>query len=100
MNRRTLDWLNLNHILIPRLTFLKVTPELINDAGSLCVCVTLWQNPIVMILDPSDKFRPEKKEEEFRNYTSNNVYHNRVKNTYYQMHANQTVQSVTGKVHD
>ena len=51
-----------------------------------------------MILDPSDKFRPEKKEVEFRNYTSDNAYHSRVKNTYYQMHSNQCVQYVKDKV--
>ena len=48
----------------------------------------------VLIIDPSDKWRPEKSEDEFRNYTSNNAYHKRVKNTYYQMHTNQSVKLV------
>ncbi|KAI0220707.1 Inositol oxygenase [Lamellibrachia satsuma] len=45
----------------------------------------------VHILDPSVTFRPEKSEEFFRNYTSNNVYHERVRNTYYEMHSRQTL---------
>ena len=52
----------------------------------------------VKILDPSDKFRPEKDEDEFRNYTSNNAYYSRVKNTYYQMHTNQSMDYVSSKV--
>ncbi|KAK2181731.1 hypothetical protein NP493_383g01039 [Ridgeia piscesae] len=50
----------------------------------------LFSQP-VRILDPSVTFRPEKSEEYFRNYTSNNVYHERVRNTYYEMHTRQTL---------
>jgi len=47
-----------------------------------------------LILDPSDKFRPERNEDEFRNYTSDNAYHDRVRRTYYAMHTKQTVDFV------
>lgn len=50
------------------------------------------------IIDPSDRFRPERNEEEFRNYTSNNAYHDRVRRTYYEMHTNQTVDFVKSQV--
>lgn len=43
-----------------------------------------------IILDPSDKFRPEKDEAEFRDFTAKGVYFNRVRNLYHQMHTNQT----------
>lgn len=51
----------------------------------------------VPILDPSDKFRPEKPEDEFRNYTENGEYYDRVRRTYYTMHTNQTYEFATNK---
>merc|ERR1711976_1099720 len=50
-----------------------------------------------MLLDPSDEVRPEKREEEFRNYTSDNAYFDRVKHTYYTMHTNQSYEYAKGK---
>jgi len=50
-----------------------------------------------VILDPSDKFRPEKEEEFFRDFTSNNAYFERVRETYYQMHTNQSYAYAKGK---
>ena len=44
----------------------------------------------VIILDPSDKFRPEKDEEEFRNFSNNSALYERVKNTYRLMHTKQS----------
>lgn len=44
----------------------------------------------VHIIDPSDKFRPEKEESLFRDFTKNTPYYNKVENTYRQMHTNQT----------
>ena len=51
-----------------------------------------------MVLDPSDKFRPERDEKEFRNYTLDNAYHDRVRRTYYEMHTNMTVDFVKQQV--
>ena len=52
-----------------------------------------------MILDPSDKFRPEKEEQLFRDYTSNNAYFQRVKQTYYMMHTHQSYEYAKTKVY-
>ena len=52
----------------------------------------------MMVLDPSDKFRPERDEAEFRNYTADNEYHERVRRTYYEMHTNMTVDYVRKQV--
>ena len=54
--------------------------------------------PGVNILDPSDKFRPEKPEEQFRNFTESCEFYNRVKRTYYVMHTNQTFEFAKSKV--
>ena len=54
---------------------------------------------MVHIIDPSDKFRPEKKEELFRDYTNKGNYFNRVKNTYYQMHTKQSYEFAKAKVY-
>ena len=43
-----------------------------------------------MILDPSDKFRPEKPEEEFRKFDSSSQFHDRVSCLYHEMHTKQT----------
>ena len=51
---------------------------------------------VVTIVDPSDKFRPEK--EDFRNYTENNEYFDRVRRTYKEMHTTQSVQFVKQKM--
>lgn len=50
-----------------------------------------------IILDPSDKFRPEKEEQYFRDFTSNNAYYERVKETYRLMHTHQTYDYAKGK---
>ncbi|CAD5110696.1 DgyrCDS72 [Dimorphilus gyrociliatus] len=50
------------------------------------------------ILDPSDKFRPEKDESLFRDYTNDNSYFDRVKRVYYSMHTTQTLQFATEKL--
>lgn len=52
----------------------------------------------ITILDPSDKFRPEKEDAVFRNYTSSCAYYKRVKNTYHQMHTNQSYAFATDKL--
>ncbi len=52
----------------------------------------------VNILDPSDKFRPEKPEENFRDFSENCDLYNRVKKTYYTMHTKQTLQFSKAKV--
>ena len=50
-------------------------------------------------MDPSDKFRPEKDEKEFRDFSSSNSkYYSRVRNTYIQMHTNQTYDFAREKV--
>ncbi|KAK2155154.1 hypothetical protein LSH36_247g02047 [Paralvinella palmiformis] len=56
------------------------------------------QQQVVHIIDPSDKFRPEKKEELFRDYTAKGTYFNRVKNTYNQMHTKQSYDFAKGKM--
>ena len=48
--------------------------------------------------DPSDKYRPEKTEEEFRNFTEDGEYYGRVRETYRLMHTNQTYDFVKGRV--
>ena len=53
---------------------------------------------MVNIIDPSDKFRPEKPEEQFRNYTEDCAYIDRVKKTYYTMHTNQSYNFAKSKV--
>ena len=50
------------------------------------------------ILDPSDKFRPEKDEEQFRDFTANGEYFDRVQDTYLKMHTNQTTNYVHNRV--
>lgn len=52
---------------------------------------------VISILDPSDKFRPEKPDEEFRNYTDKGDFHDRVRKTYSDMHTYQTLESVSQK---
>lgn len=49
-------------------------------------------------MDPSNKFRPEKREELFRNFTDNCVYHSRVQKLYSEMHTKQTYDFAKGKV--
>ena len=49
-------------------------------------------------MDPSDKFRPEKKEEQFRDFTAKNPLYNRVRNVYHQMHTSQTLDFARKKV--
>ena len=51
-----------------------------------------------MILDPSDKFRPEKDEETFRDFTNKGVYYDRVRNVYHNMHTYQTYEFALEKV--
>lgn len=51
---------------------------------------------IVNIIDPSDKFRPEK--DNFRNYTQNGEYFDRVRRTYKEMHTIQNVNFVKQKM--
>lgn len=51
---------------------------------------------VVTIVDPSDKFRPEK--DDFRNYTQNNEYFDRVRRTYREMHSTQNVNFVKQKM--
>ena len=56
------------------------------------------QNP--NIFDTSELLRPEqvlKDKEAFRDYTKDDVIGERVRKTYYDMHANQTVEFVKGK---
>ena len=52
----------------------------------------------VGIVDPSDKFRPEKDEAEFRNFGEDSEFIDRVRRTYQDMHTNQTVQYVRDRV--
>lgn len=61
--------------------------------ASACVV----DQPTVSILDPSLTFRPEKQDHQFRDYTANNVYNKRVRQTYCQMHTNQSVDFVKRK---
>jgi len=51
----------------------------------------------MVILDPSDKFRPEKDEAQFRDFTQNCDFYDRVKNTYKLMHTNQSVEYIQQK---
>lgn len=60
--------------------------------------VGFWTLQEVFILDPSDKFRPEKSQELFRTYTNDNAYYQRVRNTYHQMHSVQTLDYAKQKV--
>ena len=52
----------------------------------------------VPILDPSDKFRPEKSEEQFRDFTENCEYYDRVRKTYDKMHSSQTYEFAKNKM--
>lgn len=52
---------------------------------------------MIAILDPSDKFRPEKPEERFRDYTENSAFYDRVKDVYLEYHTKQTVEAVLQK---
>jgi len=51
----------------------------------------------VFILDPSDKFRPEKDEEQFRDFTKNCELYDRVRMTYHDMHTRQSMDYVQQK---
>lgn len=46
------------------------------------------------VIDQPTTFTPERSSEQFRDYTTGNVYNKRVRNTYYQMHTHQTVDFV------
>ncbi len=52
----------------------------------------------MLILDPSNTFRPEKEEDTFRNFTSNGDYYDRVKKTYDLMHTKQTYEYAKARV--
>ena len=56
---------------------------------------------VVQILDPSDKFRPEKKDEsQFRDFLNKEAPHYaRVLKTYTDMHTNQTYDFAKSKVY-
>jgi inositol oxygenase len=50
------------------------------------------------VLDPPKNFTPGRDSDQFRDYTEGNAYNKRVRNTYYQMHTNQTVDFVRQKM--
>ncbi len=66
----------------------------------LTVCLYIFQEiHEVRILDPSNRFRPEKSEALFRDFTASGPYYNLVHNTYQQMHTKQTLQYARDKVY-